>query len=244
MGSHTDDNQNGGQKYALGIECSNPSARGSNRGEVGLGKFVESGDLVFVGSVGLSQDARGSDGLVSAIDELCKTHDVDASQIARIVVSVGPGGYTALRISVTVAKMLARVIGCPVVPVESAAVAAMGFLEESSGVVIALASKNGKAHCTKLINGELAVLGVIDGQGVVESGAAVLVGDEHLPKEMIEAANEAGIEVRPIELSARACLEASLGFGGRFGEVEASGLGVAYAREPDAVTQWRALHGG
>lgn len=231
-------------RYALAIECSNPSARGSNRGEVGLAELNDTGGLEFLGSVGLSHEARGSDGLVSAIDELCKKHDVDSSQIARIVVSVGPGGYTALRISVTVAKMLARVIGCPVVPVESAAVAGVACLGESSGVVLALASKNGKAHCTRLINGKLEVLGVIDGQGVVSSGAGVLVGDEHLPEEMIESAVAAGIEVRQIELSARACLEASVGYSGRFGEIDAAGLGVEYAREPDAVTQWRALHGG
>lgn len=231
-------------RYALAIECSNPSARGSDRGEVGLAKLNDTGGLEFVGSVGLSQDARGSDGLVSAIDELCKKHDVDSSQIARIVVSVGPGGYTALRISVTVAKVLARVIGCAVVPVESAAVAGMACLGDSSGVVIALASKNGKAHCTRLINGELEVLGVIDRHGIVSSGAGVLVGDEHLPREMVEAAEAAGIEVRRIDLSARACLEASVGYSGRFREIDAAELGVEYAREPDAVTQWRALHGG
>lgn len=229
--------------YVLGIECSNPSARGLDRGEVGLGMLGAQGELEFVGSVGLSQEARGSDGLVAAIDELCTEHDIDSSQIARIVVSVGPGGYTALRISVTVAKVLARVIGCAVVPVSSAAVAGVACLGEASGVVIALASKNGKAHCTRLMNGELEVLGVIDGQGVVSSGARVLVGDAHLPSEMIEAAEAAGIEVRPIEFSARACLEASVGYSGRYGEIDASELGVEYAREPDAVTQWRALHG-
>lgn len=231
------------RRFVLGIECSNPSARGSNRGEVGLAELDEHGGLGYMGSVGLSQEARGSDGLVSAIDGLCTTHGVDSSRISRIVVSVGPGGYTALRISVTVAKMLARVIGCAVVPVPSAAVAGVDCLGEASGVVIALASKNGKAHCTRLMNGELEVLGVIDGQGVVSSGARVLVGDVHLPRGMVEAAGAAEIEVRQIELSARACLEASVGFGGRFGEIDASGLGVEYAREPDAVTQWRALHG-
>lgn len=231
------------RRYLLGIECSNPSARGSNRGEVGLAELNGTGELEFVGSVGLSQEARGSDGLVSAIDELCKKHDVDSSQIARIVVSVGPGGYTALRISVTVAKMLARVIGCAVVPVPSAAVAGVNLIGEESPVVIALASKNGKAHCTRLMNGELSLLGVIDGAGVVASGARAVVGDEHLPREMVVAAEAAGIEVRGIELTARACLEASVGYGGRFEEIDAAALGVAYAREPDAVTQWRALHG-
>lgn len=226
-------------KYVIGIECSNPSVRGENRGEVALAK-IASGGLEFVGLLGLSKDARGSDGLMAAIDALCAKHGVGPGDIGRVVVSVGPGGYTALRVSVTVAKVLGEVIGCGVVAVPTAAVA--GVVLDGVDAVVALASKNGKAHCTRVVGGEMTTLGVIGGDGLVQAGAAVLVGDEFVPAAMIEAAKAGGMEVWGIELTAKACLEASVGFGG-MGEIEPGRLGVEYAREPDAVTQWRALHG-
>ena len=65
------------------------------------------------------------------------------------------------------------------------------------------------------------------------------MGDGFVPKELVEAASKSGMEFRTIELAGRACLEASVGME----EVAPEALGVLYAREPDAVTQWRALHG-
>ena len=224
-------------KYALGIECSNPSARGTNRGEVALAEIIDDG-LKYVGSIGLPTEARGSDGLMGAIDALCAEHGVSAAEIGRVVVSVGPGGYTALRISVTVAKVLGMSIGCGVVAVPTAAVAGVGLAGEDA--VVALASKKGRAHCTRVVGGEMTVLGVIGREEIANCGAAVLVGDSYLPSEMVEAAQGAGMEVRGIELKARGCLEASVGIG----EIDPGELSVLYAREPDAVTQWRALGKG
>lgn len=228
-------------EYVLGIECSNPSVHGVNRGEVALAKLRGDGGLDFIGSMGLSEDARGSDGLMAAVDALCSEHGVGPGDIERIAVSVGPGGYTALRVSVTVAKVLSAAIGCGVVAVPTAAVAGVALAGGGDGddAVVALASKNGKAHCTRVVGGELIVLGVIDGDGLAGIGAGVFIGDEHVPAGMIEAAKAAGMEIRGIELTGRACLEASVGIEG----VDRGTLAPMYAREPDAVTQWRALHG-
>jgi len=223
-------------KYALGIECSNPSTRGGSRGEVALAKITSDG-LGFVDSLELSEDARGSDGLMGAVDTLCLKHEITPADLARIVVSVGPGGYTALRVSVTVAKVLATVVGCGVVAVPSAAVAGVGLV--GCDAVVALASKNGKAHCTRVVDGQRTELGVIGADELVGVGAKVLAGDGFVPKELVEAASKSGMEFRTIELTGRACLEASVGME----EVAPEALGVLYAREPDAVTQWRALHG-
>ncbi len=223
-------------KHAIAIECSNPSSRGGSRGEVAIGKMVADG-IEHIGSLGLSAEHRGSDGLMIAIDELCKAHGLAPRDIGRVVVSVGPGGYTALRVSVTIAKVLASVAGCQVVAVPTAAVA--GAALQGVDAVVALASKNSKAHCTRIVDGAMTVLGVVDGQAVAETGAGVLVGDSHLPEGMVGAAEHTGMEVRGIELTARACLEASVGIDA----IKPEELGVLYAREPDAVTQWRKLHG-
>ncbi len=245
-------------KFVLGIECSNPSTRGENRGEVGLGKIGLDGTVECIAWRGLSSEARGSDGLMAAIDVLTREHGVGPVDIGRVVVSIGPGGYTALRVSVTVAKTLAMVMGCPLVGVPTAAVAAVNLVGldgqgdeqgNGQGAVIALASKNGKAHCTLVVDGELEELGVIGADGVAGCGAGgvggggVFVGDEHVPAEIVEAAVGAGMEIRGIELTAFGCLRASGGYMA-VGVDEMERLGPLYAREPDAVTQWRALGKG
>ncbi len=68
--------------------------------------------------------ARGR-GLVTAIDELCTTHEA-RGKLAAIVVGVGPGSYTGLRIAASAANMLAWAEGIPAIGISSFAAAAEG----------------------------------------------------------------------------------------------------------------------
>jgi tRNA A37 threonylcarbamoyladenosine modification protein TsaB len=226
------------ERYAIAIECSNPNACVDGRGEVGLARIGDDGSLVCVGVGALPESMRGSDGIMSGIEEICGAHGVGKDQIGRVVVSIGPGGYTGLRVSVTLAKVLSMSLGCSVVGVPSAAVAGVSR-DTDSEAVIALASKNGKAHCTRVGDGEIQVIGVIGAEEVAGFGGGVLVADKHLPTEMREAAEGAGLVIEGLRLGAEACFKASAGFL----EQDPGTLAVMYAREPDAVTQWRALHG-
>lgn len=228
-------------RYAIAIECSNPGACADGRGEVGLARIQSDGSLACVGVLPLDESMRGSDGIMSGIDALCSEHGIGKEQIARVVVSVGPGGYTGLRVSVTLAKVLALSLGCSVVSVPTAAVAQACRATED-GAVIALASKNGKAHCTRVggVGGEeLQVFGVVGEEEVAEFGGGVLVADKHLPAGMRDAATQSGMVIEELRLGAQGCFKASEGRNA----VDPSELSVMYAREPDAVTQWRALHG-
>ncbi len=226
-------------RYAIAIECSNPGACADGRGEVGVARIQSDGSLACVGVSALDESMRGSDGIMSGIDALCNEHGIGKEQIARIVVSVGPGGYTGLRVSVTLAKVLALSLGCSVVSVPTAAVA-QTCREKDDGAVIALASKNGKAHCTRVGGGkELQVIGVIGAEEIAGFDGGVLVADKHLPAGMRDAATESGMVIEELRLGAQGCFSASEGRNA----VDPSELSVMYAREPDAVTQWRALHG-
>ncbi len=236
MHEHTTPQPGSGRdRYAIGIECSNPGACADGRGEVGLAEITDDGSLRCVGVRALPESMRGSDGMMSAIDELCAELGIGRDQIERVVVSIGPGGYTGLRVSVTLAKVLAMALGCSVVGVETAAVAA-GVLDSDG--VIALASKNGKAHCTKVEGGSLSVIGVIGGPEIAQM-SGVLVADRHLPAPMREAAIGAGMRIQELRLGVESCFRASEGCS----ETDPGSLSVMYAREPDAVTQWRARHG-
>ncbi len=226
-------------RYAIAIECSNPGACADGRGEVGLARIHSDGSLACVGVRPLDESMRGSDGIMSGIDALCSEHGIGKQQIARVVVSVGPGGYTGLRVSVTLAKVLALSLRCSVVSVPTAAVA-QACRATHDGAVIALASKNGKAHCTRVGGGaDLQVIGVIGAEEIAGIGGGVLVADKHLPAGMRDAATQSGMVIEELRLGAQGCFKASEGRNA----VDPSELSVMYAREPDAVTQWRALHG-
>lgn len=237
--------RDGDGEFVLGIECSNPGAGDSS--VVAVARRGADGALELLGERGLEGDGRGSDGLVASAAALCAGHGVDARMIGRIAVSVGPGGYTALRTSVTAAKVLARAVGAELVGVETARVVAVSVGDEARPALILLASKREKSHASVLrADGGIDPLGVVDAgvfDDAARAGVKTVVGDGHVHASLVDAARARGIGWAAPVLSAWACLRASEGLAGARGAAIA-GVGVVYAREPDAVTQWRARHGG
>ena len=55
--------------------------------------------------------------LIPTIDRLCQEHTVTPRQLGQVYVSVGPGSFTGLRISIATAKTLGRVLAAKLVPV-------------------------------------------------------------------------------------------------------------------------------
>lgn len=72
--------------------------------------------------------ARGR-GLLAAVDELCQQHDA-RGKLRRVVVGVGPGSYTGLRIAASAANMLAWAEGIPAIGLSSFAAAAEEGLQQ------------------------------------------------------------------------------------------------------------------
>lgn len=220
----------------LGIEMSNPSAaRDGDSRPHSVALWDARGTLL--GSAPLPASARGSDAVMHAIASLAEELAVPASSIGRVLVSVGPGGYTALRIATTSAKMLAHTLGASLVAVPSACVTAVRVEGEHRPALVALASKKNRAHATIIgVDGSLREHGIIDADAIGGLGVRSIVSDHHLPASFAEMAGSLGIEIVPLVLDARDLLVASEG-------IEACDpllLTPLYAREPDAVTQWRA----
>lgn len=90
-----------------------------------------------------------SKNIMPKIDQLLKDNNVDIQEIDGIIVGVGPGSYTGIRIGVSVAKMLAWTLGCPLYEVSSLFVMGSNMKECASvidarrGNVFAGAYKNG-----------------------------------------------------------------------------------------------------
>jgi tRNA threonylcarbamoyl adenosine modification protein YeaZ len=224
-------------RVILAIEASNPSSGGA-----GVCVARVSADGVDVlGSCALDGGSRASDGVMVAVDAACAEAGVGARDLEAIAVSVGPGGFTALRIATTTAKTLGYALGIGVIAVPTAAVAREAIGAGDRAALIALAGKKDAAHLTLLDeDGTLTEIGVVGAGGIAPGMARTLVGDAHVPGAVADRCAGLGMGRLGIVLTARALAAASRGFG----EVGAREVRPIYAREPDAVTQWRARHGG
>jgi len=227
-------------KITLGVEMSNPGSHDPKVPDpphaVALWRGMDP-----VGSAPMPKAARGSDAVMALVESLCAQHGVSPGEIARILVSTGPGGYTALRIASTTAKVLGMALGAELIGVETPRVAGVSVDPGRRPALIALASKKGRAHATVLHpGGELERLGVIEAERIGVLGVTTLVADRHLPQSFADQAARLSIAIEPIVLDARTLLSASAGVD----PVEPVALVPVYAREPDAVTQWRARGSG
>ena len=149
-------------RFALAIEISNPSSGPRGRIDVPDSGTVLAGPGIALAPLNddgshdtpdtelLHESGRHDDDLMPAIGRLFRRAGARASDLARIAVSVGPGGYTSLRIAIATAKMLAEATGAEVVPVPSASVAAWCLPIVSAPALVCLASKGATVHATLL----------------------------------------------------------------------------------------------
>jgi len=216
---------------ALAIETSNPSAYPA---EVGVGAI--GGGAAFVER--LSPARRHDDDLMPAIDRVCRAAGVRPADLGAAVVSIGPGGYTGLRIAVTTARFIAEATGAACIGVPTAEVAACAAARDGRPFAVALASKGEHAFVTPFDSqGRPTAAGrVLDAEGVGVLGLPRLIGDGFLPESMREMASASGISVEPLVLGASCLLRTAAGRE----SVDPSRLLPIYAREPEAVRLWRA----
>ncbi|MGL4554661.1 MAG: tRNA (adenosine(37)-N6)-threonylcarbamoyltransferase complex dimerization subunit type 1 TsaB, partial [Gemmataceae bacterium] len=102
------------------------------------------GDAV-VASRRLEEGRRNARDLVPAVAKLLRERGLVPRDLAGIVVGLGPGSYTGLRVGVMTAKTLAYAVGCPLVGVPTFHVLARQA-EEERVEVIADAQKDAVYH--------------------------------------------------------------------------------------------------
>lgn len=231
--------------WALAIETSNPSSAPEGTrftaaaGAVWTAGGGASGDIV---EAGLPEGSRHDDGLFVAIDRVRAELGVEAGALRRVCVSIGPGGYTGLRVAATIARTLAIATGCEVVGVPSARVVAAALAEAGEAdlawpLAVCLASKRESTHATVFAGPDEAgrEAGLIAAADVPRLGASAVAGDRFLPASVRAAAEAAGLPVVTPRFGAGVCLRIGLGLG----PTPASELVPVYAREAEAVRLWR-----
>jgi tRNA threonylcarbamoyl adenosine modification protein YeaZ len=196
----------------------------------------------------ISPAARFDDDLLSAIDRLFVRVGLEPRRTEVIGVSIGPGGFTGLRISVSTAKMLAEVLGAEVVAVPSALVAAESH-EGAGPILVALASKDQTAWVTRLersVDPEAWTIvgegGLADAEGLELQGIAAMVADRHLPQPMRDRCRAAGVEVQNPIFSPIGCLRASVRLFKKSQTTDPLVLAPIYPRPPSAVSIWERRH--
>ena len=218
---------------SLIIEISNPTA-------AKRASFVALGTLegALLDHEPLSPLAGGRDDLHPAIDRLCARAGVRPERVARVAVSVGPGGYTSLRVAVAAGTLIAEVTGAATVSIPTARLVARS-VESSGGYPrgVALASKGDACHLTIQTGpNDFEDAGLLRAERLAGLGLRTLVADAHLPDTIAAEAERLGLAVVPVAFSP----EAACSLAAELPATGADQLAVLYAREPDAVTQWRA----
>ena len=122
----------------LAIETSNPA---NGPGEVAIGARAAEGTSVLAIEQ-VTPRGRHDDALMPAIDAALKRAGATPRDLKRVAVSVGPGGFTGLRIAVATAKVIAEATGAHVAPVRSAHVAAVSSVDGESGT----STSAGRSH--------------------------------------------------------------------------------------------------
>lgn len=192
--------------------------------------------------------AKDSDPLLPTIDLVARRHGCSARDLGAIAVSVGPGGFTGLRISVTAAKCMSEALGVPAIAVPSAMVAVAGSRGDGPWLV-ALASKRETCWLARVVgsrddsrfSGEPSV---VDADTLGDVAAfRTLLADEFVPPRIVAAARDAGILVEAPGFGAEACWRVASTMWRRGDVVSPLELAPIYPREPEAVTLWRERHG-
>lgn len=176
---------------------------------------------------------RHDDALLPAIDRACSEAGVAKSDLGRIGVSIGPGGYTSIRIAVSVAKSIGEAlgIGCVGVPTAQALVRALSLDGPS---VVALAWKREDVWVQGFEGlspeGEGRVVRLDELSGLAQG--RTLVAEARL-REKIGYTGDHADPFFSAEAVALLALEGT--------PVDPGALLPLYPREPEAVRKWHAL---
>ena len=204
----------------------------------------------------LSPRKRHDDDLMPAIDRMFRRAGLQSGDLCGgvVCVSVGPGGFTGLRIAIATAKMFAEALAVKLVAVPSALVAAESTppsVPGSSGgsaptsALVALACKNDSFWDTRLArntaSGEWSIAGtpgIAQAESFDVAGAQVVLADEYFPDAARRRAQTAGAAIIEPMFSARACLLAGERMLARGETTDPLRLVPRYPRQPEAITLW------
>ncbi|MFM8784263.1 MAG: tRNA (adenosine(37)-N6)-threonylcarbamoyltransferase complex dimerization subunit type 1 TsaB [Phycisphaerales bacterium] len=222
----------------LAIELSQRS--GSVALQPGRGAPVVSADVP-------PSDDHG-DHLMDVIDRLCASAGIGARGLRAVAVSVGPGGFTGLRVACATARAIADATGAGAIAVPSALVAARTLVmqglwapAEGAEACVLLAAKGADAWGT-LVRMESGMPRMLEAALVpagVDPGVPS-IGDAHARALWPNVPGDRWLEAR---FCARACLDVAVALEASGAPDDPAGVAPIYPRPPEAVVLWDRRHG-
>lgn len=200
-------------------------------------------------SVDVAGGRRDTDDLAPAVESAFERASIDPSEVGRLAVDVGPGGFTGLRISVAFAQMFAEVRRIPVfaAPSSLVAIASTPDLTTRTGLVdVCVAAKRESVWRTRFMRTDAnAPWRVVEAGGLVETAGGLddvdlVLADDHLGDGLRDAYRAAGVSRIDPTYSAETLGELVLADHPDVRRLEdPAQLLPIYPRIPEAVRVWR-----
>jgi len=112
--------------------------------------FIENNEVIYeVNSIGLNNH---SDHLLPLIEEGLKKYNLQIKDFDKIILGVGPGAYTGLRVSMSVAKMFSWTLNIPLYKISSLDLLSSGYKEDGLYILKLKAKKGFIYHKAFTIN--------------------------------------------------------------------------------------------
>jgi tRNA threonylcarbamoyl adenosine modification protein YeaZ len=160
------------------------------------------------------------------------------TRLDAVGVSLGPGGFTGLRIAVSAAKMLAETLGLVTIGVPSALVVAE-WCDGDGPILVALASKRDTVWMTRLVRNPYgwSIDGTpqLAGPDLALTDERIVLADRHLPHAVRARITSAGVIIVEPRFEAEACLRVAERLHASGHATDPARLAPIYPRPPEAV---------
>ncbi|MGE3106989.1 MAG: hypothetical protein AB7G11_13280 [Phycisphaerales bacterium] len=237
--------------YILAIENSNPSAaddaapHGPGVAVLRAHEGAGAGPPTLLAIEPIRVVARERDDLMPAVDRAMTSAGLRPRQIGLVAVSVGPGGYTAVRSACSAGKMIAQAAGARCAAVSSAHVAALAAIDAGLGdpFAVLLASKDDSSHATRFdravtwndVPARAMNRGLIGAADVEPLQVAAIIADRFLPAPIRDEATRLRVRIIEPAFDAHRCGVLAVATPW----CDPVALNPFYPREPDAVRLWK-----
>lgn len=244
-------------QLVLAIEASNPlstpqassavsRASSGERCSVALGEVqdMSARSVRLLVAEPIRSGGRHDDDLMPAIDRVFRAARARPTDLAQVAISVGPGGFTGLRIAVAAAQCIAETVGarCIAVPTSDALIRRVpSELRAARMCSVLLAWKRSDVWCARYPPGDpdrpCEESGLVP-LASLRGSSSIIVADTEL-QALLAQDVDARVMIDPC-FDAAAVLEASI----HHPLTDPAELRPLYPREPEAVSKWRELHPG
>ena len=188
----------------------------------------------------IQSSSRETDDVLPAIDALMKKAHLKPSDLSLIALSIGPSGFTTMRIATTIAKHVSFITGAPIIAVPSA-ISAAASQSECEALLSIEAVKGDSFWLSQLslcegvwkCNATLTTTDVVKESSSTHQG--ILCSPQHA-----EIAKVFNVPVLPYAPSAKSLMIVSSERLNRGETIGAAALTPLYPREPEAVRKWKA----